>query len=193
MAEAENAERGDAEPGSADGGALDATAALLAELAELGLTVAVAESLTAGALTAELTRPAGASAVVLGGIVVYATELKHSLLGVDAALLESCGPVHPEVARQLADGVRVRLTVADRGADFGLATTGVAGPASQGGQAPGTVYIGVAGPRGTRVVPLALSGTREAIRAATVARAVAELAEEVAATTRLGPGTAWRE
>jgi len=159
----------------------DLTAALIASLAARGLTVAVAESLTAGAVTAELTRPPGASAVVLGGVVVYATELKHSMLGVDRTLLESCGPVHPEVARQLADGVRERIRVAGRGADFGVATTGVAGPASQGGQAPGTVYLGIAGEHGTRVVALHLGGSRDEIRAETVRRAVAELAAEAGA------------
>lgn len=160
-------------------GEADATAALIAALASRGLTVAVAESLTGGALTAELTRPAGASAVVLGGVVVYATELKHTLVGVDANLLEIEGPVHPSVAAQLAVGVRERLAVSGRAASFGLATTGVAGPAPQGGRAPGTVFLGIAAATGVRVVALELTGTRAQIRSRVVTRAVAELRAEL--------------
>lgn len=154
------------------------TERLLGELARRGATVAVAESLTGGELTAELTRPAGASAVVLGGAVVYATELKHTLLGVDAGLLERSGPVDPLVASQLADGVRRSLAVAGRAADFGIATTGVAGPDPQGGRAPGTVFVGISSERGTRVVELALAGSRAEIRRLVVRAALAELAAE---------------
>lgn len=159
----------------------DKTAQLIAALAARGLTVAVAESLTGGALTAELTRPAGASAVVVGGVVVYATELKHILVGVDIDLLRAEGPVHPDVAAQLARGVRERLAVGGRAADIGIATTGVAGPTAQGGRAPGTVFVGVATATNTRVVALDLAGDRAEIRRRVVERAVAELAVEIAA------------
>ncbi|GAB3612171.1 CinA family protein [Humibacter ginsengisoli] len=157
----------------------DRTAALIARLTARGLTLAVAESLTGGALTAELTRPAGASAVVLGGAVVYATELKHTLVGVDAALLAEHGPVHPEVARQLARGVRSALAVGRRPADVGVATTGVAGPDGQGGRSPGTVFIGISHGDEDEVVELALTGTRAQIRAESVDVAVRTLAELV--------------
>lgn len=156
---------------------VDATAALIAHLTREGLTVATAESLTAGALTAELTRPAGASAVVVGGVVVYATPLKHTLAGVDAALLAEHGPVHPEVARQLARGVRSRLAVDGRGADIGVATTGVAGPDGQGGRAPGTVFVGISYGDVDEALELSLDGDRMQIRAETVRRAVAALVE----------------
>jgi nicotinamide-nucleotide amidase len=159
--------------------ATDQTAPLIRMLADRGLTLAVAESLTGGELTAEFTRPAGASAVVLGGIVVYATELKHSLVGVDAALLAEHGPVHPQVAAQLADGVRTAAAVNGRPADIGVSTTGVAGPDAQGGQQPGTVFVGVSSAQGTRVIRLMLSGTRAQIRAATVLRAVEAVAGAV--------------
>jgi nicotinamide-nucleotide amidase len=153
----------------------DATAALLARLAAQGLTIAVAESLTGGALTAELTRPAGASAVVVGGAVVYATALKHTLIGVDAALLAEQGPVHPEVARQLARGVRTALEVDGRQADVGVATTGVAGPDSQGGRDPGTVFIGVSIGEQDEAIELELAGDRAEIRQASVRAAVQAL------------------
>ena len=157
----------------------DPTAALIARLTERGLTLAVAESLTGGALTAELTRPAGASAVVLGGVVVYATELKHTLVGVDAALLAEQGPVHPEVARQLARGVRSALAVDRRPADVGIATTGVAGPDGQGGRAPGTVFVGISHGDMGDAIELALTGTRAQIRARTVDAAVRLLIERL--------------
>ncbi|HWD61508.1 MAG TPA: nicotinamide-nucleotide amidohydrolase family protein [Humibacter sp.] len=158
----------------------DATARLISRLASRGLTLAVAESLTGGALTAELTRPAGASAVVLGGVVVYATELKHTLVGVDAALLAEQGPVHPEVATQLASRVRERLAVGGRVADIGVATTGVAGPDGQGGHAPGTVFLGLSYGETIEAIPLALTGDRAQIRAQTVTVATRLLVERFA-------------
>ncbi|NNC13357.1 nicotinamide-nucleotide amidohydrolase family protein [Planctomonas sp. JC2975] len=150
---------------------------MIARLTAQGRTLAVAESLTGGALTAELTRPAGASAVVLGGAVVYATELKHTIVGVDAALLSAHGPVHPEVARQLARGVRTALAVAGRAADIGIATTGVAGPDGQGGHEPGTVFVGISWGETEQSIELTLCGDRAEIRAQTVAIAVRSLAD----------------
>jgi nicotinamide-nucleotide amidase len=109
---------------------------------------------------------------VNGAVVAYQTELKHSLLGVDDALLDEHGPVHPQVAIQMADGVRIRLAVGGRAADVGIATTGVAGPDGQGGQEPGTVYLGLSHSAGSWAIPLRLHGDRAEIRAETVTRAV---------------------
>ncbi|WP_374010178.1 CinA family protein [Leifsonia sp. LS-T14] len=155
------------------------TVSVVRALIDRGLTIAAAESLTGGLLTAELTSVPGASAVVLGGAVVYATELKHTLIGVDADLLAAEGPVHPEVARQLAAGVRTRLAVGGRPADVGIATTGVAGPDPQGGRPVGTVYVGISSPNGTRAIGLELAGDRDAIRRRTVEEAVRALAIEL--------------
>jgi nicotinamide-nucleotide amidase len=105
-----------------------AAADVLALLRERGLTLAVAESLTGGALCDAFVSVPGASAVLRGAVVAYATPVKASVLGVDAALLEREGPVHPDVARAMADGVRRVLAVDGRPADVGVATTGVAGP-----------------------------------------------------------------
>jgi nicotinamide-nucleotide amidase len=146
---------------------------LLAALGARGLTLAVAESLTGGLLADAIVRVPGASAVFRGGIVSYATELKQTLLGVDADLLAEHGAVHPDVARQMAEGVR-RVCAAD----VGLATTGVAGPDPQDGHAPGEVFVAVATDAGTVVVPLALPGGRAEIRAAAV-DAVLDLAADV--------------
>ena len=149
-------------------------AALVAALIERKLTIAVAESLTGGQLVAALIDVPGASATVLGGVVAYNTSLKHSLLGVSAELLAEHGPVHPEVARQMASGVRTALAVGGKPAEVGLATTGVAGPEPQGGHPVGTVYLGLAVGDRVESVALALSGSRSQIRSATVNAAVVE-------------------
>lgn len=128
-----------------------------------GLTVAVAESLTAGLVAARLADVPGASEVLRGGVVAYATDLKASLLGVDAELLGRAGAVDPEVATQMACGVRERL-----GADLGVATTGAAGPDPVDGHPPGTVYVAVATDRTSRVHAEHLPGDRAAVRTATV-------------------------
>ena len=134
-----------------------------------GFTVAVAESLTGGLLAAAITAVPGASAVFRGSVTAYATELKASVLGVDAGLLAREGAVDAEVARQMAAGVRELL-----GATVGLATTGVAGPTEQDGKPVGLVYIGYAGRNREPIAEeLRLSGDREAIRAQTVVRALA--------------------
>ena len=133
------------------------------------MTIAVAESLTGGLVVAELVSVPGASAVVRGGVVAYATELKARLLGVDPQLLAERSPVDPEVARQMAEGVRVRLGPGGRPADIGLATTGVAGPEPQGGHPVGEVWLGLAMDGGAEARGLTLGGDRASIRAATVA------------------------
>jgi nicotinamide-nucleotide amidase len=145
-------------------------AAVISSLRRHGLTIAVAESLTGGLLVAELVSVPGASDVVRGGVVAYATDLKASLLGVDAALLAASGPIHPDVARQLADGVRARL-----GADVGIATTGVAGPDPQDGHAAGEVWLGFAIGDEVTAVGLSLGGDRETIRRDTVSESLSRV------------------
>lgn len=154
-----------------------AARALITRLVELGWSTAVAESLTGGSVTAALVSVPGASACVRGGLVAYATDLKHTLLDVDAQLLAAEGPVHPEVARQMAAGVRARCAREGVPADVGIATTGVAGPATQGGRPVGTVYVAVATPDRTRVEELSLTGSRAEIRAEATRRAL-EIARE---------------
>lgn len=143
---------------------------VVARLAAAGETLAVAESLTGGLLAATVVDVPGASAVFRGAVIAYATDLKHALLGVDVELLTRHGAVDPQVAAQMADGVRDRLA-----ATWGLSTTGVAGPGPQDGQAPGTVHLGLAGPDGVRTVSLVLAGDRAQVRSATVDAALALL------------------
>ncbi|HEY6696834.1 MAG TPA: competence/damage-inducible protein A [Acidimicrobiales bacterium] len=124
-------------------------------LVRQGLTLAVAESLTGGLVSSRLVNVPGASAWFRGGIVSYATDLKHDLLGVPE------GPVvTSEAAAAMADGVRRRL-----GADIGLGVTGVAGPDEQEGQPPGTVFMAVAiGEDEPVVARAALPGDRDRVR-----------------------------
>ncbi|HXH34532.1 MAG TPA: CinA family protein [Plantibacter sp.] len=145
------------------------------------LTIGVAESLTGGLLAAALIGVPGASAAVRGGVVAYDTRVKHSLLDVDAGLLALRGAVHPEVALQMADGVRRALQVDGRPADVGVATTGVAGPDPQDGQDVGTVFVAVVTRAGGRVVPLRLDGGRQEIRDRTVELALEAVLQELTA------------
>jgi nicotinamide-nucleotide amidase len=144
---------------------------VVASLRERRETVAVAESLTGGLVCAALTSVPGSSAVVRGGFVVYATDLKWGLAGVDPDLLAARGAVDPDVAVQMATGARDRC-----GATWGLGLTGVAGPDPQDGVAPGTVHIGIAGPASANVSTITVAGNRHEVRAAAVRAAVGLLA-----------------
>lgn len=146
---------------------------VLTALGARGWSLAVAESLTGGLVSATLVDVPGASSVLRGAVVAYATDLKGTLLDVDRALLDARGAVDPDVAAAMARGVRARL-----GADVGLATTGVAGPEAQDGKPPGTVHVAVSTPDGTTVRSLRLTGDRALVRARSV-EAVLGLAVDV--------------
>jgi nicotinamide-nucleotide amidase len=153
-------------PGSQGGDVPAFSQEIIKVLSARGETIAVAESLTGGMLAAALTDVPGASAAFRGGMVTYATDLKATLLGVPAALLDRHGAVHPAVAAAMAEGARHRMA-----ATVGAATTGVAGPDPQDGHPVGTVHIAVSSAGGgTTVRSLALSGDRHQIRSATVER-----------------------
>jgi nicotinamide-nucleotide amidase len=163
-------------------------ARVLEMLARRGETLAVAESLTGGLVAAELTSVPGASRVFRGSVTAYATVLKREILGVDGDLLAARGAVDSEVARQMATGVRRVL-----GADWGVATTGVAGPEPQNGQPVGTVHIAVSGPAGVENMSLLrLNGGRADIRKETVHCVLellsGELHENVRAQDTVGTG-----
>ncbi|MFI9201668.1 CinA family protein [Streptomyces sp. NPDC053048] len=158
---------------AADGGG---AAEVLAVLVAHGQTVAAAESLTGGLVAAELTAVPGASRSVRGSVTAYAGEVKRDVLGVDGTLLAERGAVDAEVARQMARGVRALL-----GADWGVATTGVAGPEPQDGKDVGTVFVAVAGPQGPGAVrQLSLDGGRAEIRAESVRAVLVLLLRELA-------------
>ena len=144
-----------------------AAAAVLEVLVARGQTLAVAESLTGGLLAATIVDVPGASRVFRGGLVVYATDLKATLADVPTDLLRAHGAVHPDTAAALARGARIRC-----GADWGLATTGVAGPDAQDGVPVGTVYVAVSSATAGDVVRLELAGSRAEIRAGAVTGAL---------------------
>ncbi|MFZ2527052.1 MAG: nicotinamide-nucleotide amidohydrolase family protein [Rhodococcus sp. (in: high G+C Gram-positive bacteria)] len=143
-------------------------------------TVATAESLTAGLLSATIAGVPGASRVLRGGLVVYATDLKSSLAGADADRLGRDGPVSAWAAAALAEGAASRC-----GADWGIGLTGVAGPDDQDGHPPGTVFLGVRGPDGTAVTCPVVHGDRWSIRIGAVTAAVSGLLARLAADTAL--------
>ncbi len=129
--------------------------AVAALLLRRGLSLGVAESLTGGLIASRLVDVPGASAWFRGGVVAYATEVKHAVLGIAE------GPVVSEpTARQMAEAACRVL-----GADVGLSTTGVAGPGEQDGERPGTVFVGLAVPGApTEVRALHLPGDRPQVR-----------------------------
>ena len=129
--------------------------AVAEELKSRGLTLALAESLTGGLISARIVNVPGASEWYRGCLVSYASELKHDLLSVDH------GPVvSSEAAIQMAVGVRRLL-----GSDVGLSITGVAGPESQDGRSVGTVFVGASSSVfGDQFTELKLPGDRDRIR-----------------------------
>lgn len=149
-----------------------AAAGVVELLRARGETLACAESLTGGLVSAAVTDVPGASVVLRGAVVAYATDVKAGVLGVEADLLDREGAVHPDVARQMAQGARRVL-----GGVWGVATTGVAGPDAQDGRPVGTVYVAVAGPTGTTVRAESFRGDRAAIRESSVGAALALLLE----------------
>jgi nicotinamide-nucleotide amidase len=152
---------------------LSPAARVLAELRRRQQTVATAESLTGGLLGSMLTAVPGASDCYVGGVISYATRLKQSLAGVAPEVLAEFGPVAEATAAAMAAGVARRCD-----ADWGVATTGVAGPDAQDGHPVGEVYVGAAHPASNRVEirALRLTGDRSAIREAAAAQALELLA-----------------
>lgn len=154
---------------------------LVGECAARGVHLATAESLTGGMLASALVGVSGASAVFCGGVVSYATELKHKILSVPEERLAKNGPVDGEVAIQMAQGAFALCTTDTHPIDLALATTGVAGPDPdpQTGLEAGTVYLGLASARRAHAQKLQLSGDRMQIRLQTVFYALTAALEEL--------------
>jgi nicotinamide-nucleotide amidase len=139
---------------------------------ETGRTVATAESLTAGMVSAVLADTPGASGMLQGGVVAYQNSVKESVLNVPGGLLSRVGSVDGDVARAMAEGARTVL-----GADVGLSTTGVAGPDGHDGKPVGTVYIGIATAAGSTAFEYAFDGNRAEIRGLACGAALERLFE----------------
>jgi nicotinamide-nucleotide amidase len=140
-----------------------------------GVTVATAESLTAGMVTAMLADTPGASAILRGGVVSYSNAVKRDVLHVPEELLDAVGSVDGDVAAAMAKGARSAC-----GADLAVSTTGVAGPDEHDGKPVGTVYIGIATAQGSSSYPYSFEGTRAEIRALACEAALERLQEAIA-------------
>lgn len=154
--------------GARGGEPASVAADIIERLTARQLTVGCAESITGGLVVDALVQVPGASRALRGAVVAYAPELKTSLLGVDPAQTAARGTVDPQVALAMALGVCRLLDC-----DWGVATTGVAGPEPAEGKAPGVAYVAVARPgRGSRVRWVRANGDRASVRRATVAAAL---------------------
>lgn len=124
------------------------------------LTITCAESCTGGMLASRLTSISGSSAYIKGSMVTYSNDMKVKLLGVDEDILNIKGAVSPEVAKQMAEGIRKII-----GSDIGIGITGIAGPTGGTDKKPvGLVYIAITGKYGTIVKENVFSGDRKRIR-----------------------------
>ena len=144
-------------------------------LVDKGLKLAVAESCTGGTIAQKFTAMAGASQYFMAGVVSYSNESKCDLLGVNMADIESYGAVSEQVACQMAEGVR-RVA----GADYAIATTGIAGPTGGSEAKPvGTVWMAVATPTKTIAVMRNSGSDRGQIISRASAYAIELLYEEL--------------
>jgi PncC family amidohydrolase len=151
-------------------------AVLIETLAASSLTLAAAESCTAGLVADSIARVPGASRVFWGSFVTYSVDAKIKLLGVDPDIIHRHGAVSRETALAMAEGALEKS-----GADVAVSVTGLAGPDGDGsGQKVGTVWIGIAR-RGlpAEAVCYVFTGDRNAIRKAAATGAIAELLKRV--------------
>ena len=125
-----------------------------------GKTLSTAESCTGGMIGDMLTAVPGASRVYKGGIISYWNEVKQNLVGVDAAVLETKGPVSEPVAKAMAEGVRRALCT-----DVAVSVTGLAGPdGDEFGHPVGTVFVGYADGTVSIVKEFHFTGGRDVVR-----------------------------
>jgi nicotinamide-nucleotide amidase len=143
---------------------------ILEILTQRGETICVAESLTGGGLAQALSSLPGSSQVFRGSVTAYQVDIKNSVLNVPLELIVEMGTVSEEVAVSMAAGVKDLM-----GSTWSISTTGVAGPGPVDGVPAGTVWVAIEGPI-SQTLQLELSGTREIVRNATIAGAIAAFA-----------------
>lgn len=144
-----------------------------------GVTVATAESCTGGNVARQITSQSGSSSYFLGGVVSYANDVKHRVLGVPTAVLENPGAVSEPCARAMAEGARTLI-----GAGIAVSTTGIAGPDGGTARKPvGLVYIGLATASATIVEAHVFPGDRAAVIDAATQRALELLVNGVSMGT----------
>ena len=136
-----------------------------------GLVCATAESCTGGGVGSAITGVPGSSAVFAGGVISYSNEVKRDVLGVSAESLDKYGAVSPQVAAQMADGVRRLLKT-----DLAVSLTGIAGPDGGSDEKPvGLVWFGLSTPSGTRTEKCLFRGDRAQVRVQAVVHALGML------------------
>lgn len=143
---------------------------ILETLISRGESICVAESLTGGGLAQAFTSVPGSSQVFRGSVTAYQAEIKSAILKVPSELISEMGTVSEEVAVSMAAGVKDLMR-----STWSIATTGVAGPGPIEGVPAGTVWVAIDGPI-SQTLQLELSGTREIVRNATIAGAIAAFA-----------------
>ena len=144
-------------------------------LIDRGLTLAVAESCTGGAIASKFTAQAGASAYFLCGVVSYSNEAKNKILGVEMSDIAQYGAVSEQVAKAMAEGAK-----GVSGADFAISTTGIAGPTGGSAEKPvGTVWIGISTPQRTYAVCKNCGTDRSQVISRATAYAIAMLYDEL--------------
>jgi nicotinamide-nucleotide amidase len=139
-------------------------------LTSRGQTLAVAESLTGGGLGFALTQVPGASAVFLGGIISYTTEVKVRELSVGQSIIDQYKVVSEEVAIEMAEGAKSKFATT-----WAISTTGVAGPGDYQGVREGTVWIAIRGPI-NQTLTLTLDGGRDGVRQGAISSAIGTFA-----------------
>ena len=144
-------------------------------LTSRGQTLAVAESLTGGGLGFALTQVPGASAVFLGGIISYTTEVKVRELGVGQSAIDKYKVVSEEVAIEMAEGAMNKFATT-----WAISTTGVAGPGDYQGVREGTVWIAIRGPI-NQSLTLTLDGGRDGVRQGAISSAIGTFARILSA------------
>jgi PncC family amidohydrolase len=145
------------------------------KMMELGLTIAVAESVTGGLVGSRLTDVAGSSAYFMGGVVAYSNDAKIKLLGVKKETLAQYGAVSEKVALEMAEGVRASF-----GTDIGLAISGIAGPGGATKDKPvGLMWLAFSAEGRTRTRSIRLTGDRLQNKAAAADRLLTLLEEHL--------------
>ncbi len=143
---------------------------IIETLTSRGQTLAVAESLTGGGLGFALTQVPGASAVFLGGIISYTTEVKVRELSVGQSIIDQYKVVSEEVAIEMAEGAKNKFATT-----WAISTTGVAGPGDYQGVREGTVWIAIRGPI-NQSLTLTLDGGRDGVRQGAISSAIGTFA-----------------
>lgn len=142
-------------------------------LRQSGKTLSTAESCTGGLIASSITDIPGASKVFLGGMVLYATEIKYRLLGISEEVF-----IHGVISHQMAAAMASKIRILT-GSDYSIATTGNLGPDTMEGKPKGLIYIAVAEGENIHIKELYLQGDRASNKQKTTSEALNLLLEMI--------------